>query len=124
MAKDSHARAKRRAKDARRYLDNYIMWGYIGLWDVAYECRHNDFTQEEFFALQEKYQREDLTRAKKSLDMSRWGGEGKRTYKKPYRRWSRRQGKAICQAYMDDDEQRAERIVPEGFVGSIGWDIW
>jgi len=124
MAKDSHERAKYRAKAARRYLDNYIMWGYNGPWEIAFECKHNEFTEEEFFALQEKFDREDLNRAKKSLDMSRWGGGGKKSYKKPYRRLSRRQGNQICHAYLYDDEERAERISPESFMGSIGWDIW
>ncbi len=124
MAKDSHERAQRRSREAIKFLDRrQISWRYATS-DVAFECRRNDLTQEEFFRLQEKYTQEDFKYAKKHLDDSRWGGGGKKGYKKPYRRLSRRQGKKICQAYLEGDEHTAESITQEGFMGEMGWDIW
>lgn len=57
------------------------------------------------------------------LDRSRWHGYGKKSYKRVYHR-RRSEARRLEYAALCEQEDRFERIAPDGWRGRIGWDIW
>lgn len=125
MAKDSRQRAKRRAYDAMRLLDQAFWGGWSYPYLITYFARkyvtgpeHLHLSQEDFFRLQEKIYQDDIDLMKKKQERSRYGGYGKKPYKTKYSRLNRRNAKKLCR----DPEAWEDSLHPDVNNG-IGWDI-
>jgi hypothetical protein len=67
---------------------------------------------------------EQLQVYQRYLDRSRWHGYGKKSYKRMYHRRRRLEARQLEYASLCEREDLFEHIVPEGWRGGIGWDIW
>lgn len=124
MAKDSNERARYRLHKVRRRMERerYHHWRSF---DLRFEPAHRNMTQEEFFELEERLDREEEQRLKKSLERGKYITGGLKGYKKPYKVIRRRQGKDICRHYLNGDDDRMESINQDDFMGDLDfWYFW
>lgn len=121
MAKDSYTRSEQRRRKAKRYITHEIIffWGDFLDKDKIRECK----TNEEYWALKDSTYEEETRFLYRQMDRSRWNGYGKKGFKKPYHRLRRQQARQLSYYALYEDEERFDKIVPDGFRGSISWDI-
>jgi hypothetical protein len=74
----------------------------------------------------ETYRAQLLMRYQKWLDRSQYAMShgGTKAYKRVYHRRRRAEAARLCHFGFIGDEQAFDRISPEGFRGTIFWDIW